>query len=47
MVITRGVNRNLGEGKGTVCFEMPRSMNIKTKIFLKKFQYKDGKRTRT
>lgn len=29
--------------KGTVYFEMPRSMNIKINTFIKRFQYKDAK----
>lgn len=36
----------MGEGrerKGSVCFEMPRSMNIKINTFIKSFQCKDAK----
>lgn len=32
-----------GERKGTVCFEMPRSMNIKMNTFIKRFHYKEAK----
>lgn len=36
-----------GERKGTVCFEMPRLMNIKINTFIKRFQYKDAKHSHT
>lgn len=50
-MITREVHRSLQEGgmgegrerKGTVCFEMPGSMNIKMNTFIKRFHYKDAK----
>lgn len=31
------------ERKGTVLFEMPKSMNIKINKFIKSFQYEDAK----